>query len=105
MADDYQPGTGPYDWEKARDYWARKTASDSIIRSGEFYAVIDNMNAKIDALHMRTLAIEDRLVDTRVRHFASDLATSLWSRFLVVVLAVMTAAVLTNVVHVSWPPW
>lgn len=105
MAEDYEPGTGPFDWERPRDYWSRKTASDSIVRAGELYAIIDNVNAKIDALHQRTLTIEERLVDTRIKHLAGDVLTSVWSRFLVIVLAVLTAFLLTNFLHTGWPPW
>lgn len=105
MADDYEPGTGPYDWEHSRDYWARKTASDALVRSGEFYAVIDNVNAKLDSLHQHQLVLEERLVDTRMKHLAGDVITSVWSRFIVVVLAVITAFVLTNFLGAGWPPW
>jgi hypothetical protein len=101
VPDDYEPGSGPYDWQRATSHFGR-SAGDVPIRAGEFYAVVDRLSEKIDAVHDHVMAFDERMFDTRAKRAAGEVVSSVWGRFLVIVLAVITAFVLTNFITLPW---
>lgn len=97
----------PFDWEReGSDPWRGKhrgSGDGSFVNHYEFNEVITHIEEKIYALHLRQDSMDDRLIDTRAKRVALDVFTSIWTKFAVIVFAVLTAFVLTNVIHVSNP--
>lgn len=90
-----------YDWARERSAWGR--GDSSFVTHYELEAVIEPIEEKLHYLYERIEANEDRLIEVRAKHFAVDVVSSAWTKFIVVVLAVLTAFFLTNVVNVSNP--
>lgn len=92
----------PYDWGRERSSWGRGGGS-SFVTHYELEAIVEPIEDKLNYLRERTDEIEDRLIEERAKHFAADVLSSAWTRFIVIVLAVLTAFVLTNLINVPNP--
>lgn len=93
----------PFDWERDRiEHWHGR-GDGSFVTHYELEAIMIPVSEKLYILHTQIEDIEGRLLEVRAKNFAIDIASSAWSKFIIVVLAVLTAFILTDVVHVSNP--
>lgn len=63
----------------------------------EFYAVIDPIEKHLKVLDDRLESIEDRLVETRAKHFIVDLFVTGTGRFFLIVVGLVMAYIINRV--------
>lgn len=74
--------------------WARGDATP--VSHYEFFMVVDTIERKLHILHERAQNIEERLVETRAKHFLIDLFVTGTGRFLLIVISLLSAFVVSR---------
>ena len=93
----------PFDWEEEErlrrqatgERWYRQS-DDKPLLSGQFWALWDRHIAEYRDLKQRVDDLEERLFEERAKHFVGDIVSTATGRVVVVIIAIVTAFLLTN---------
>jgi len=103
--------SGPYDWEADDErrrrrgddeHWYRQ-ADNTPLMAGQFWALWNAHKAEFNQLREKVNSVEDRLVEERAKHLAIDVASSGIAKISAIILAIITALILTDVIHLHNP--